>query len=284
MSDDTIDTPDNVIDITKPVEEKRPDVERLTRDLARAAATLSDEEARFLVDAYYMMQEDRKRTNNQLGAMVQGKEPCSVLNWLSAQSSTLEQQIKRALDKYTDAHAVGVWLKTVYGIGPVIAAGLMAHIDITKAPTVGHIWRYAGLDPTSKWEKGQKRPWNASLKTLCWKIGQSFMKLSNSDECYYGKLYRDRKAIEQVNSDSGKLADQAAAMALKVGKNTEAYKHYSQGRLSPGHIDARARRYAVKQFLSDLHAAWYRIEYGHAPPKPYPIAILNHAHERVGPY
>ena len=37
------------------------------------------------------------------------------------------------------------------GIGPVIAAGLLANIDIKQAPTVGHIWRFAGLDPTNKW-------------------------------------------------------------------------------------------------------------------------------------
>ena len=38
---------------------------RLTRDLKNAARTLSDAEARFLVDAYYMMQRDRIRASNQ---------------------------------------------------------------------------------------------------------------------------------------------------------------------------------------------------------------------------
>jgi hypothetical protein len=44
---------------------------------------------------------------------------------------------------------------------------LLARIDIVKAPTAGHIWRYAGLDPTVRWNKGEKRPWNAGLKVLC---------------------------------------------------------------------------------------------------------------------
>jgi hypothetical protein len=44
-------------------------IERLTKDLKEAAITLSDDEARFLVDAYYAMQENRKRTDNQVRAL-----------------------------------------------------------------------------------------------------------------------------------------------------------------------------------------------------------------------
>ena len=40
-------------------------LERMSRDIVSDAATLSDDEARYLVDAYYMMQEDRKRAHNQ---------------------------------------------------------------------------------------------------------------------------------------------------------------------------------------------------------------------------
>jgi hypothetical protein len=68
-----------------------------------------------------------------------------------------------------------------------------------------------------------------------------------------------------------------------VGKSTEAFKHYSAGRLPPGQIDARARRYAVKLFLSHLHEVWYKAHFGKAPPLPYPIAILGHAHIKPPP-
>lgn len=253
-------------------------VQRLTRDLVKSAATLTEDEARYLVDYYYITQEDRKRASNQTRALTESGEPCMVVAWLAAQSETLESQIKRALDAYTDAHPVGEWLKGIHGIGPVLAAGLLAHIDIAKAPTVGHIWRFAGLDPTLKWEKGQKRPWNASLKTLCWKIGQSFMKFSGSEECFYGHIYRERKAYEVARNDAGANAALAAQIKEKVGKSTEAYKHLSVGKLPPGQIDARARRYAVKLFLSHLHGEWYRRVNGTEPPLPYPIAHQGHAH------
>jgi hypothetical protein len=255
-------------------------VERLTRDLRDAARTLSANEARFLVDAYYAMQEDRIRANAQVRSMGEAGEPTNVLSWLSDQRATLEAQVKRALDAYSGAHPVGKWARSIVGIGPVISAGLLAHIDIRKAPTAGHIWRYAGLDPTVRWNKGQKRPWNASLKTLCWKIGESFVKVSANENDHYGKVYRERKDAETAANDAGAFAEQAAAILRNrtFRKDTEAYKAYSTGRLPPAHIHARARRYAVKLFLSHLHHVWYETEFGRLPPRPYIIEHGGHTH------
>lgn len=172
-------------------------VARLTKDLKQASITLSDSEARYLVDAYYVMQEDRKRAHNQSRALGEAEEPHSVISWLADQSGSLEKNIALALDVYSDSHPTGRWARSIHGIGPIIAAGLLAHIkldpwrcrnvDAKKAckedepcsalcgcevvETVGKVWRFAGLDPTVKWEKGKKRPWNAALKVLCWKAG-----------------------------------------------------------------------------------------------------------------
>ena len=62
------------------------------------------------------------------------------------------------------------WARSIYGIWPVLAAGLLAHIDIEQAPTVGHIWSFAGLDPTKKWQPKTTRPWNAArvMNTATW--------------------------------------------------------------------------------------------------------------------
>ncbi len=256
-------------------------IERLKRDIRDASVHMSADEARFLVDAYYMFQEDRKRAHNQERSLNQNAEPNLVISWLAEQSRLLENQIKRALDAYSASQAIGVWSRDVTGVGPVIAAGLMAHIDITRAPTVGHIWRYAGLDPTSKWGKGEKRPWNAELKTLCWKIGESFVKVSGRDDAIYGKVYADRKMQEIERNDRREFADQAARKLedFKIGKDTDAYKAYAQGMLPPAHLHARAKRYAVKLFLSHWHEVAYMEHYGTAPPLPYPIAQQGHAHK-----
>lgn len=246
------------------------------KDIRAAAVKLSAMEARFLVDYYYIAQEDRKRSGSQERAMKD--EPNAMLGYLHRQSADIESMIKKALDDYTKEHIMGSWMREVYGIGPVLSAGLLAHIDITQAPTVGHIWRYAGLDPTITWEKGKKRPFNPSLKTLCWKIGQSFMKFSGQEECVYGAFYRQRKAFEIARNERGDNKEVAAAVAAKVGKKTEAYKHAIDGKLPPGQIDARARRWAVKLFLSHMHGEWYEREFKTKPPLPYPIAHLNHTH------
>jgi hypothetical protein len=255
-------------------------VRRLTRELRNAAALLGDDAARYLVDTYYDMQHDRIRAAAQIRQAAEDEAPNPVLGWLSVSFETLEEGIKSALDQYTQAHRMGSWMRGVYGIGPVLSAGLLAHIDIAKAPTAGHIWQYAGLaaDGQKPWAKGEKRPFNARLKTLTWKCGQSFMKFSNRPQCFYGQLYREQKAKYIFNNTQGGYRGRALELAVKVGKATEAYKHYSTGVLSPGHIDAMARRWAVKLFLANLHGEWYRREFGKEPPAPYPIAILGHAH------
>jgi hypothetical protein len=261
--------------------DKLPAVNRLSRDLRAASKTISAQEARYLVDAYYTMQDQRIESANRSRAME--KEPHEVLAWLRDQSGVLEKQVQVSLDVYSLSKPIGVWMRNVYGIGPVIAAGLLAHIDIGKAPTVGHIWRFAGLDPTLVWGKGQKRPYNARLKVLCWKLGESFKKFSGSDDCYYGKLYRERKEYEVARNDRGENAAVAADAVANRKLSAEQKTHYEAGKLPPGRLDLRATRYAVKQFLADLHGEWYRQEYGKEPPLPYPIAHMGHVHLRKPP-
>lgn len=254
---------------------------KLSKDLKQASKTLSKQEVRYLVDTYYQIQEFRKATGNQIGSMKESEEPTELITWLFDNLKLLENQIKNALDVYTKNHPVGQWLQGITGIGPVISAGLLAHIDIEKAPTAGHIWSFAGLDPTKKWEKGQLRPWNAKLKVLCWKIGQSFVKVSNNPKDVYGKLYKERKEYEIARNEAGEYRQQAEHIlkTKNIGKDTDAYKHYSQGKLPPAHIQQRAERYAVKIFISHLHSYWYETHFGTEPPKPFAIAILGHAHE-----
>lgn len=104
------------------------------------------------------------------------------------------------------------------------------------------------------------------------------MKMSGRPECFYGHLYLERKQFEIARNERGDNKQLALTLSQKVNRSTEAYKHLSEGKLPPGQIDARARRWAVKIFLSHLHAEWYRREFNTEPPKPFAIAILGHAH------
>lgn len=352
---------------------------RLTRDLKQAAATLSPHEARYLVDAYYQVQDYRIVSNNRVKALSKSEEPHDVIFWLGSQIGILEMQIRRALDAWTDGSPVGKWAKSICGIGPVLAAGLLAHIDIEQAPTVGHIWRFAGLDPGQQWlgkEKAEKtvknileglklneakadqlkaavplvanviqcrpeyllklatisptgkvtkltadslvkaaskRPWNAQLKVLCWKISESFVKVCNQESDFYGKLYTERKKAEWEHNLNGDLSAQASEILAKKSFGSDKlaavwYKGLLDPRvvremlvkeeslskdqkcavpmaeegkgvpmLPPGHIHARAERWTVKLFLAHYHHVAYWHRYGTEPPKPYVISILGHA-------
>lgn len=256
---------------------------KLKRDIKNAGTTLSKEEARYLVDLYYQMQEYRKASDNQVRQLQKedNKEPHETLAFFANNFKTLERNIKSVLQVYAESKPIGQWMLSICGIGPVISAGLMANIDITKVQTAGQIQAFAGLDPTREWNKGEKRPYNARLKTLCWKIGQCFIKVQNNEEDVYGKIFAIRKAYEIERNEKGELADQAKAKLerFNIKKTTDAYKWYSQGKLPPAHINQRASRYAVKIFLSHLFSVWYEMEHKEKPPKPYAIAILNHAHE-----
>lgn len=251
----------------------------LSRELRAEAPTLGDAEVRFLVDAYYQMQDDRKRSDMRARFLEKDGEPNAFMRLLTGESEALEKLAKSALDAYTNNHPMGSWMREIHGIGPVISAGLLAHIDIHKCPTVGHIWQFAGLAGSGQrpWQRGEKRPWNARLKMLCWKASDSFVKFHGDEKCFYGHLYAERKVLEVERNETGAFAELAAAK-LKDKPTHKEVSYWKQGKLSPGHVDARARRYAVKLFLAHLHGEWYRRVVGAEPPLPYPIAHLGHAH------
>lgn len=258
-------------------------IEKMSKDIKEGLKVLDSNSARYLVDTYYQIQEYRKATYNQVRKLTKEEElePDSTLEYFAHNFELLENEIKKALKIYVQQQPIGQWLMSIMGIGEVISAGLIANIDINKCETAGAIWRFAGLDPSVEWKKGELRPFNARLKTLCWKIGESFVKVSNNDKDFYGKLYKERKEYEIAKNEAGEYAEQAKEKLekFKIGKNTDAYKYYSEGKLPPAHIQARAKRYAVKIFISHLFTVWYRLERGQEPPKPYALAILGHAHE-----
>lgn len=251
-------------------------VSRLNRDLRDAAKILTNDEARFLVDLYYTIQKNRIRANNQILASSQSEEPNAVLQWAYHNFKVTEDGIRSALFGYARNSRVGRWMLSIHGVGPVISAGMLAHIDIDKAPTAGHIWRFAGLDPTVEWKRKTKRPWNAKLKTLCWKTGMSFMKLRNSEKDFYGHIYEYRKGYEIDRNEDGYNARLAAEiLASKKFGDNQTRKHLESGKLSPAHLDARARRYAVKLFLSHVQFVMFEVRYGKPPADPYAIGVLG---------
>ena len=319
-------------------------IRRITKDaLEKVGASptdMSKDEIRFMVSSYYGVQELRILLKNRVSALSKRDDPATMFDFIFSGVDITEKNIKKFLAVASATNPIGRWAESIRGIGPVISAGFLAHIDITKAPTVGHIWRFAGMDPTLDWlgkekattlvnsvlprgatltdeqfvevanlanrradtlmtqvqnfaestKKGtyltkenviktlSKRPYNADLKLICWKAGESFVKTSNHPEDIYGHVYAARKVLEIQQNEAGAYKEQADAKASKVGRSTDAYKSYSIGQLPPAHIHARAKRYAVKLFLAHWHHVAFELEYGTPPPKPYILNQEGHTH------
>lgn len=251
---------------------------KLTKDMKAASSTMTRSQARYLLSLYLTEQDKRKAADQKMAKMEEryAGEPHAVLDWYSENASAMEKQILSALEAYAESQSMGRWALEIPGIGPVVSVGLLAHIDIEKCPTVGHIWAFMGYDPTKKWEKGGKRPHNAALKQIGYYAGESFVKCTKSP---YRKLYDDRKAYEQAKNEAGEYSALAEKVLVDKPKHAQA-KTYKEGKLPDGHIHSRCKRYAVKQFIADWWTQAYREHFKKEPPLPYPIAILGHAHLR----
>lgn len=258
------------------------ELRRLIRSDLRASKAL-DAEARYLVDLYYSIQEERIRAAHQSRMSVAEGEPVTLTDRVFTIQQTLEDEIRHALGEYAENTVPGEWALSILGVGPVIAAGMLAHIDIQQASSPSSVWRFAGLDPTQKWEKGQKRPWNARLKVLCWKLGESFVKVSGNKAVaeprgLYARIYLEAKEMYVARNEAGAYAEQAEqALATKnYGKATLAYAAYQSGKLPDGRIHLRAQRKAVKTFLAHLWNVMYEDANGTPAPSVWAVAHGGH--------
>ncbi len=256
----------------------------INREVVLSASKLSDAEARVLVSDYYTAQEARKRADMQvrhLGDKASEELIPPLLKAVADQNAQIEDMIRRGLLKYAEGSAVGRWCLAQVGVGPVITAGLLAHIDITRAPTAGHIWSFAGQNPERKWEKGKKRPYNAALKQIVYHLGECFKRTCNSPDTFYGRIYQTRKALVVARNENGYNAERAKIFKTQ---SADVRKVLVIGKLPAGNLDRQACNYAVKIFLSHLHAVMFWDKYGASAPLPYSLAMLEHAHFVMVPH
>lgn len=124
-----------------------------------------------------------------------------------------------------------------------------------------------------------KPPYNLDLKTTCFLIGEAFLKVSNRGS-KYGMLYRERRAWETIRNENLEYKAQVDKLLAEknYAKNTPTYESLSQGKLSAGHINQRAKRWATKIFLTHFfEACWLYTHPGEEkPPVIYPIAFQDH--------
>jgi hypothetical protein len=221
------------------------------------------------------------------GILPEADEQMPLKRWLAKWLGLGEQLMKDKLQQWLEGPKAAqekpeaLWAYEQVGIGPVIAAGLAAHIDVQKAPTVSALWKFAGQAPGfDRRLKGSKLPYNARLKTLCWKLGDSFVKVSGKENAFYGKLYTQFKTDEVSRNENGQYAAAAARelAAKKFKADTVTRKALEQGKLPDAHLHARAKRRTVKVFLSHY---WLKGRQARGLPvtDPYIFTVGGHSKE-----
>jgi hypothetical protein len=230
------------------------------------------------VELYY----DAQKLRIMHGNKERSEGPGELVTWFSYWLELGEKVIQGKLKKWVESEkspAEAKWAYEQHGIGPVIAAGLAAHIDVTKAASVSAVWKFAGQAPgADRKVKGQKLPYNARLKTLIWKTGESFVKVSGKEGATYGKLYAEFKTEEIKRNEAGQYREAAKReLATKKFKAEDSVtkQRLTEGKLSDGHLHSRAKRRAVKIFLSHYWVKG-REARGLDVRAPYSIAVLGH--------
>lgn len=271
-------------------EEFQPAMTRLSQDLKEAARTLDRDGARQLVALYYRIQRFRIALTNRIGAKNRDEtkaikadepiktEPNAFVTFAAHELHTLEKNIAKAMAIFTEGQEESRWAKDVYGIGPVLAAGLVAYVDPERSVTAGQLWSFAGLNPQKKWGKGETRPFHPGLKVHAWRIGASFWRTHKSPKSFYGAMIAKRKA-EEVSKNERREFRALAEQSLRERniKDAKLKATYQDGRLPAGRLQLRAQRIGVKLFLAHwLETA--RKARGLPVPLPYPIAHQGHAH------
>jgi hypothetical protein len=257
---------------------------------------------RLLVRAREDFQYMRKAMDNRIGRKADGEEqnveerlfrPEDLDNFVEVSNAARvqEKEIEKRLLKMLRRFPIwNEWLKAVKGVGPVVAAQLIANIDIEKATTVSKIWQYCGLNPgmvagkkrkdredgsfelivTTTMIRGDKltagfvAPFNRSMRTvLMGLLAPSFIKAQAPYAMEHYYPYKHRLAeSENVTRE-----------VSKGGKEKELA--WKDAKLS--HRDMAARRKMVKAFLADLYQQWRTLE-GMPVRVPYAEEYLGRKH------
>lgn len=97
------------------------------------------------------------------------------------------------------------WLKDVKGIGPKLAASLIAEIGSPdRFPCVSALWHYCGIHVKDgvcpAMYRGDKVTWNPELKKICYKIGEQFVRLGSRGGLGR-ELYNEYRAHYEAQDD-----------------------------------------------------------------------------------
>ena len=181
---------------------------------------------------------------------------------ISVENKKTECRYKALMDLYLKKEKLWYkWLEKIKGISSVLGSNLIKNFGYCETYAhVSSLWRHCGYDPDGAKgrRKGETISYNPKLKTLVWKIGDSFIKQRTQP---YRGVYDNEKERQ---------------LSLMKNEAENAPK-------SLMHADLRARRKMVKVFLQH----YWKIgrQFKKLPiSKPYSIDKLGHSHYIEPPF
>lgn len=129
----------------------------------RNIENISRAEIKMLVDLFYQQQDYRKALREQIRSIenenVTGNDTnIAILDWCLKNVTILEKGIQDCLQAICESTEVGRWLLSIKGIGCVLAAGILAYLDVTRVQYATQFISYAGLNDNN-------RPWLGEAKS-----------------------------------------------------------------------------------------------------------------------
>lgn len=209
----------------------------MTIDTAPPPSTI-DDSLRALVDLRdRTLQKSRIAFSNRISAVERGTDTVSdqaraILEKWHARFEELEKEADKDIAALVGDNAIVQELTALKGIGSLLAAKIVAMIDIHRAPTTSALWRYAGyaaIDGERERPKaGEKLHYNIRLKTTLYLVATSFLRCGSP----YRAIYDSSKEYYTIN-------------------RTEWTK---------AHVHAAAMRKMIKVFLNHMWLRWRELE------------------------
>lgn len=216
------------------------------------------------------LEEMRKRHNLRISSIEHGKSHMDaqleqdfidILNLDKAIDITKKSLILMG----QETGCIWEWITSIKGLASgKMAAQLLAQIDdIEKFSTVSKLWRFAGwavIDgKAERNQMGEKSHFNRKLKSICWLIGEQFIRQQTPG---YAEIYYDEKARLRQ-------------------KYPEKIKVNGKWKYNDGHLHNMAKRKMIKIFLQHVWVKWRECE-GLPVSNPYVQDILGHTNI-IGP-
>jgi len=232
-------------------------------------------------------------------------EPLSALGDEYRRQWSEERELMRVMSERIAKHPAWPWLERVRGIGPSLAARLLARLDIDRAPTPSSFWSYCGLATVAA-EIYRCAECGYELSLPAGRHVRSGHRIPGTSQSCAGALEpagQGARRVAQPRPTRGENAPydrEAKKLCYLIGisfvRQGDAYRRYyreQRARLDvakPDWIPRRrhltALRMTEKLFLAHLWLVWreelglpitapYADQRDDAPPSPRPWAMVN---------